>query len=813
MKTILLSIFSICTFAIANAQNTGDFRSAASGNWSAAATWEKFDGTAWAAATAAPVLADGAITVITGHTVAMDATMSIDSVFVQTGGTLGVNTGIVVTVPVNTVATLPAAGIKNAGIVNVAGKILNQGLVTLGSGGVYNWNNGGEYEHAQAGGSIPISTWNIGSTCNVTGATGTTAPGNANQSYHNFTWNSPGQTGGLNLAWNGNTVSGLLKLVSAGAAANALRLSNNNANSGSPVVITVNDIEVQANILTTNGSSGAQVYTLNVNGNLTVNGSGVFNVSNGSGGDATINIKGNLTLNSSVTSSYAGGHASKMRKTIFSKAGTQVYTAIGTNTFSTQQQVEVASGAMLDLGTSVLSNSTHTFTVQPNGGITTAHTNGFNGNFTSSTQRLFLSNAGNYGFSGTALQSTGTKLQNDSLGISALVQSPTNGFQMTCNNLIINNTGATADDIITLSKQFVVNGTLTLTDGILLPSTTNTLTIPATATIVGGNAGSYIAKRVMVSTNSTNPITIPLGKDGNYRPITLIPATADATTFEAEYYSTGLANETNITAPVLSVAAGGEYWDIGRTTGTANAVVRLPLSGAIAGGTASNKIGVVHYKAASWQWEGGSADAGTNTSGTLETGVVSSFSPFSIGVIAATALPLNLLSFTASYNGTAAQLQWSTTNEINVQKYVVQKSKDGINFTTIGEVNATNRVATNNYSFTDAETLIGKVYYRLKNIDVNGTFKYSNIVSINTKQGKNVQVYPNPASNVITIAIPKSPIATTIQLINAEGKIVQLVVVPANTIQTSMYIGNIATGNYYIQTNGTYKKSASFIKQ
>ena len=204
---------------------------------------------------------------------------------------------------------------------------------------------------------------------------------------------------------------------------------------------------------------------------------------------------------------------------------------------------------------------------------------------------------------------------------------------------------------------------------------------------------------------------------------------------------------------------------------------------------------------------------GRTSSGLLSTSTVTTFSPFTIGVIAATALPLNLLSFTASYNGSVAQLQWTTTNEINVQKFAVQKSKDGINFTTIGEVEANNRLLLNNYSFTDAEALIGKVYYRLKNIDANGTFKYSNIVNINTKQGKNVQVYPNPASTSISIAIPKSPIATTLQLINAEGKIVQSVIVPANTIQASMYIGNIATGNYYIQTNGTDKKSASFIKQ
>ena len=86
--------------------------------------------------------------------------------------TLDVNTALTVTVPVNTVGGSPSTGIKVTGTMNVAGKVLNQGQVGIGTGGIINWNNGSEYEHAQNAGSVPISTWNTGSLCNITGVTG-----------------------------------------------------------------------------------------------------------------------------------------------------------------------------------------------------------------------------------------------------------------------------------------------------------------------------------------------------------------------------------------------------------------------------------------------------------------------------------------------------------------------------------------------------------------------------------------------------------------------------------------------------------------
>ena len=78
------------TLAAAN----GDYRSKASGNWNAPDTWEKYSGTNWTPATASPTSSDGAITILSGHTVTVTASVKADQVTVDAGGTLTLSTEI-----------------------------------------------------------------------------------------------------------------------------------------------------------------------------------------------------------------------------------------------------------------------------------------------------------------------------------------------------------------------------------------------------------------------------------------------------------------------------------------------------------------------------------------------------------------------------------------------------------------------------------------------------------------------------------------------------------------------------------------------
>src|SRR5436190_20035840 len=72
---------------------SGDFRSKASGNWNSTSTWEKYNGSAWAAATATPSSSDGTIYIQSGQTVTVTASVTVDQVDVLSGGYLTVSGG------------------------------------------------------------------------------------------------------------------------------------------------------------------------------------------------------------------------------------------------------------------------------------------------------------------------------------------------------------------------------------------------------------------------------------------------------------------------------------------------------------------------------------------------------------------------------------------------------------------------------------------------------------------------------------------------------------------------------------------------
>jgi hypothetical protein len=127
-------------------------------------------------------------------------------------------------------------------------------------------------------------------------------------------------------------------------------------------------------------------------------------------------------------------------------------------------------------------------------------------------------------------------------------------------------------------------------------------------------------------------------------------------------------------------------------------------------------------------------------------------------------VPVELLAFTASVNNSSVRLIWSTASELNNQGFEIERSVDSENnFVTVGFVpgkGSTTEISY--YSFSDQPELNGihNIYYRLKQVDFDGTFSYSNVVSV-TYDVPEVfvlnQNYPNPfnPSTRITYFVPK----------------------------------------------------------
>ena len=136
------------------------------------------------------------------------------------------------------------------------------------------------------------------------------------------------------------------------------------------------------------------------------------------------------------------------------------------------------------------------------------------------------------------------------------------------------------------------------------------------------------------------------------------------------------------------------------------------------------------------------------------------FSGFGAGIPGAGGtLPIELLSFTGKLQSENVKLNWSTSFEQNSKGFEIEKSLDGINFRKIGFVaGAGNSNSTRTYTFTDPHRAVEFNYYRLKLVDIDNTFAYSDVVLVKNAFGKqDVYLAGNPITNSINIQFAKSP--------------------------------------------------------
>jgi Secretion system C-terminal sorting domain len=183
---------------------------------------------------------------------------------------------------------------------------------------------------------------------------------------------------------------------------------------------------------------------------------------------------------------------------------------------------------------------------------------------------------------------------------------------------------------------------------------------------------------------------------------------------------------------------------------------------------------------------------------TLNSNAVSGWNEIdAIAVTGASILPLDLISFSAKQVGGDVLLQWVTENEINNDKFEIESSNEGRNFSSIATVKANNTGGKNNYQILDKTIWnVEARYYRLKQIDINKKAVYSNTIKLTTKAGNNViTVFPNPVHDVINITgIQK---ITDVQLLDGTGKLVNQWKTTAAAI--SLPAKNLAAGVYTLR--------------
>ncbi|QRR03073.1 malectin domain-containing carbohydrate-binding protein [Dyadobacter sandarakinus] len=164
-------------------------------------------------------------------------------------------------------------------------------------------------------------------------------------------------------------------------------------------------------------------------------------------------------------------------------------------------------------------------------------------------------------------------------------------------------------------------------------------------------------------------------------------------------------------------------------------------------------------------------------------------------------LPVTLIDFKGTKEGSTASLAWSTSAETNSKSFDIERSGDGKTWNTIGSVAAQGESKVEfAYNFTDANPLAGENLYRLKMIDFDETSAHSKLVSLTFEGGEAVSVYPNPVADHLTIKAADWAKVQHVQLLNAVGRVIYSAnAVPAAGID----VKNLPAGMYVVQISQT----------
>ena len=180
-------------------------------------------------------------------------------------------------------------------------------------------------------------------------------------------------------------------------------------------------------------------------------------------------------------------------------------------------------------------------------------------------------------------------------------------------------------------------------------------------------------------------------------------------------------------------------------------------------------------------------------------------------------LPLKLLSFTAAATGTKGLLNWTTTAEHDLSSFIVERSDDGSNFASIGTVTPNGSFTeVTAYSFTDHAAISGVTYYRLRCMNDDGSFLYSNIQAVKASgiSSPSVSAFPNPFTATLTINYPSSlrgkQVAT--EIFNSNGQLIKTKTASVGSMET-IETSSLQRGIYIIRvTAGTEKMQYKVIK-
>ncbi len=365
---------------------------------------------------------------------------------------------------------------------------------------------------------------------------------------------------------------------------------------------------------------------------------------------------------------------------------------------------------------------------------------------------------------------------------------------------------------VTTTGPVSIEKTLDLDGGVLVTSAANPVVLryraPATPPddfqiLIAAGGTSYVDGPVSreVAANAGPSQLFPIGRNGKYRPLTLnIDIAPGTATLYTASQTEGTPADQTLNSPLARISR-VRYYTLTPSpvpaAGTFAGSVELSFGGDD-GVTDPSSVDLVVAKNSNDGTHWTSISRQSNTGTTLKSGSFQSFSDFILAntdpTIAANPLPVQLTSFTAARVASGVQLAWATASERNSAQFIIERSLDGQAYAAVASVAAQGSTQqAHRYASLDRTAPAGRLYYRLRQVDADGTARYSPAVTV-AGPATEFTLAPNPAHESLHL-LTEQPTAYLIR--TALGQVALQGTTVAGTC--TVPVGQLAPGVYFFE--------------
>ncbi|GAB3859993.1 hypothetical protein GCM10028822_37440 [Hymenobacter terrigena] len=347
-------------------------------------------------------------------------------------------------------------------------------------------------------------------------------------------------------------------------------------------------------------------------------------------------------------------------------------------------------------------------------------------------------------------------------------------------------------------------------------------TVTKGAAVVGASPSAYVVTdqggRLRQSVLSDNAaVVFPVGTSAAYLPLTLQQsATRSEDVFavraSADKYARYDATDAGIGTPLASTQSVKNTWLVSEEVkGNANVTMRAQWNTSTQSSDFDPaKAYISHYRNGFWDRTatevGATLVPATTDTYTLARSGITSFSPFTVSADAAQPLPVELMSFEIQRGPNAVYTSWATASERNSQRFSLERSLNGEQFVEIGSLRAAGTsTTTRTYTLTDDKLPANAttLYYRLRQVDADGSFSYSPVRSVTlSASATSLQLFPNPAIGGQTAIIGTVP-GTLVRVFDGMGRAVTTATADAAGTAALKLPAGLASGVYVVRAGAS----------